>query len=267
VIGPDGGFRETVPSTGFRGRLVRGRRYRLAVLLGAASVAIPGSALAQAGTWTGPGNEWTTGTNWSPATVPTTIATFTNGTPTAVNISSNASIDTMQFNAGALAYSFAVQGGATFTINSNIANLSSFQPGFTVNSGSTFALGDGANITIGTLGNGLSGGGTVKIGTSDSNTTLFIASGTNSTFSGSFSGAGGLEIDNPGTTLTLTGASNGGNIGTLGDDLTLCNCFSGGLTIDGGTLTVASTNQGVSVLGGTLAVINGGKLNITQADL
>src|SRR5262245_57144692 len=165
-----------------------------------ASMALAGLAAQPAGAvdgiWQGAGNEWTVGNNWSSRpTVPDTIATFqNNGAPTAVNISGNASIDTMQFNAGVPAYSFAVQGGATFAIN-NIANLSSFQPGFTVNSGSTFALGDGANITIGTLGDGLSGGGTVQIGTGNPFTTLFVASGSSSTFSGSFSG-GGLQLNN-----------------------------------------------------------------------
>ena len=60
-----------------------------------------------------------------------------------------------------------------------------------------------------------------------------------------------------------TGASHGGNIGTIGGDLTLCDCFSGGLTISGGSLTVAGGGFGsVQVLGGTLSVINGGTLQV-----
>jgi autotransporter-associated beta strand protein/T5SS/PEP-CTERM-associated repeat protein len=58
--------------------------------------------------------------------------------------------------------------------------------------------------------------------------------------------------------LTLTGASHGGNIGRIGGDLTLCNCVTGGLTIDGGSLRV---NGFTSIFGGTLAVTNGGVLN------
>jgi autotransporter-associated beta strand protein/T5SS/PEP-CTERM-associated repeat protein len=57
--------------------------------------------------------------------------------------------------------------------------------------------------------------------------------------------------------LTLTGASNGGNIGRIGGDLTLCNCVTGGLTIDGGSLRVKGFT---SIFGGTLAVTNGGVL-------
>ena len=63
----------------------------------------------------------------------------------------------------------------------------------------------------------------------------------------------------PNTTLTLTGASNGGNIGTIGGDLTLCDCFGGGLTINGGALTVNGPS-GVGLFGGTLSVINGATL-------
>ena len=74
---------------------------------------------------------------------------------------------------------------------------------------------------------------------------------------------GSLELDGIATSLTLTGASHGGNIGTIGGDLTLCDCFSGGLTISGGSLTVAGGGFGsVQVLGGTLSVINGGTLQV-----
>ena len=111
----------------------------------------------------------------------------------------------------------------------------------------------------------LAGGGSVVLGGSiDTGTFLSIAGGTSTTFSGSFSGAGSLELNNTGTTLTLTGASNGGNIGTIGGTLDLCSCFAGGLTISGGSLTVGvdSFAGGVTVEGGTLSVINGGRLHI-----
>ena len=51
---------------------------------------------------------------------PTNTATFTNnGAPTAVNISANASIATMEFTAAAPAYSFTVRNGANFTIDNS----------------------------------------------------------------------------------------------------------------------------------------------------
>src|SRR4029077_3524072 len=78
-----------------------------------------GVAHAQDATWQGPGNEWTTGTNWSSSpTVPTGTATFTNnGAPTSVTISNTTSINTLNFTTTAPAYTFTVGNAATFTIN------------------------------------------------------------------------------------------------------------------------------------------------------
>ena len=244
----------------------RGSTWMLVALASGVYFAVPRSVIAQDATWTGPGNEWTTGSNWTPAT-PTNNATFTNnGAPTAVNISANASIATMEFTAAAPAYSFTVRNGANFTIDSAVNNSSDFLPNFAVDTGATLTVGDSADVFIGTLGNGPSGGGTVAIGPTNPAAYLSITPATSTTFSGSFSGAGSLELSNTSTTLTLTGASNGGNIGTIGGDLTLCNCFGGGLTIDGGALTVNGLGQGVLVNGGTLSVVNGGTLQ-DNADL
>ena len=229
------------------------------VWLGALAIVAPDTAHAVDGTWTGPGAEWTTGTNWSSTpTVPDNLATFTNnGAPTSVTISNNAVINTIEFDAAAPAYSFTVQNGATFTVNSGTANSSSFAPAFTVNAGAALTVGNGGFAEIGAL----AGGGTVTIGPSDPSALLSIVGNTSTTFSGTFAGAGSLELDN-GAALTLTGASNGGNIGTIGGDLTLCNCDSGGVTISGGSLIVNGLSTGVTVLGGTLAVINGGRLQV-----
>jgi autotransporter-associated beta strand protein len=134
------------------------------------------------------------------------------------------------------------------------------QTALAVNLGATLAIGNGVNAQIGSLADGASGGGVVVIGASDPSTLLTIAGNSSTTFSGAFSGAGSLELDSG--SLTLTGASNGGNIGTIGGDLSLCNCDSGGLTISGGALTVNGFSQGVTVTGGTLAVINGGTLQV-----
>ena len=212
----------------------------------------PGAAYAVDGTWTGPGAEWTTGTNWSSTpTVPDNTATFTNNAaPTSVTISNNASINTIEFDAAAPAYSFTVENGATFTITNQTSNGSSFFPAFSVNTGATMALGDGAFAVV----ESLAGGGNVIVGPSDSSTTLIVGGNTSSTFSGKLSGAGTLEIDG-GAVLTLTGQ--GSTIGGID----LCNCdTNGGLTISGGSLTVTDPSLGTVVEGGTLSVINGGKL-------
>jgi autotransporter-associated beta strand protein/T5SS/PEP-CTERM-associated repeat protein len=236
---------------------------RAMALLGAAWFAVLAVNAAHAvdATWAGPGGEWTTGANWSSApTVPDNKATFTNNSaPTAVTISSSASINTLQFTAAAPAYSFTVQNAATFTINSGTVNASAFTPSFTVGAGATLRLGEGASVDM----RSLSGGGSVAIGSADPTTFLSVGGSTNTTFSGNFSGAGTFELDNAGTTLTLTGTSNGGNIGTIGGDLILCDCFSGGLTISGGSLAVGGSD-GVSVFGGTLSLVNGASLQIAS---
>ncbi len=128
----------------------RGSTWMLVALAGGVYFAVPRSVTAQDATWTGPGNEWTTGSNWTPAT-PTNTATFTNnGAPTAVNISANASIATMEFTAAAPAYSFTVTNGATLPINSAISNSSPTScRTFAVNTGATLTVGDSADVFIG----------------------------------------------------------------------------------------------------------------------
>ena len=224
--------------------------------LGALGAFCPDLAHAQvSGTWTGPGGEWTTGGNWTSTptanTVPDDIATFTNnGAPTSVTISNSTSINTIEFDVAAPAYSFTVQDGATFTITNQISPGSSLLPAFTVNTSATMALGDGAFAEIASL----AGGGNVVVGLSDPSTTLIISGSNSTTFSGRLSGAGTLEIDG-GAVLTLTGQ--GSTIGGVD----LCNCdANGGLTINGGSLNVTDPGLGTVVEGGTLSVINGGTL-------
>ncbi|MGZ3307621.1 MAG: beta strand repeat-containing protein, partial [Xanthobacteraceae bacterium] len=155
-------------------------------------------------------------------------------------------------------------GATTISAGTLVAASDTALPGQTalaVNLGATLRIGNGfTNVQIGSLADGASGGGGIVIGASDPTTVLTIAGNGSTTFSGAFSGAGSLELD--GGSLTLTGASNGGNIGTIGGDLSLCNCDTGGLTISGGSLIVNGFAQGVTVESGTLAVINGGKLRV-----
>jgi len=232
------------------------------VWLGALAMSAPSTAHANDSTWVGPlpnPQEWNQLTNWNPVGVPNgnDRAIFTNnGAATSVTISGPGptSIDTIHFTTLTPAYSFTVQNGAVFTINSAITNDSSFAPGFTVNAGSALTVGNGAFVEIGSL----AGGGTVTIG---SFSLLSIVGNSSSTFSGAFAGAGSLELDDM-ASLTLTGASNGGNIGIIGRDLTLCGtCASPALTISGGSLTVGGSTI---VEGGTLTVTNGGTLTTTN---
>ena len=211
----------------------------------------PGTAHAVDGTWTGPGGEWTTGTNWSSSpTVPDDMASFANnGAPTSVTISNNAAINTIDFAAAAPAYSFTVQNNATFTVNST-TNTSSFMPDFSVSSGATLAIGNVGPVEIGSL----AGGGALQLGSPGS--LLVIAGSTSTTYSGVISGPGSIELDDA-ASLRLTGTGS-----VIGGDLDLCLCSTGSLTIDGGSLTVNGFAQGVTVEGGTLSVINGGTLQV-----
>jgi autotransporter-associated beta strand protein len=127
------------------------RRSR-SILLTGVSVCAAAGAYAADGTWTGPGAEWTTGTNWSSSpTVPGGTATFTNnGAPTSVTISNNASISTIQFNSGAPSYLFSISPPATLDIFAGIANNSINAPNFINNGGLNFhnsSTASNANIT------------------------------------------------------------------------------------------------------------------------
>jgi autotransporter-associated beta strand protein/T5SS/PEP-CTERM-associated repeat protein len=153
-------------------------------------------------------------------------------------------------------------GATTISAGTLVAASSTALPGQTalaVNFGAALIIDDGVSAQIGSLADGTSGGGTVQIGTSNSTTLLTVAAGSTTTFSGAFSGAGSIELDNG--SLTLTGASNGGNIGSIGGDLSLCNCDNGGVTISGGSFTVGGN---VEIEHGTLAVTNGGSLQTTD---
>src|SRR5262245_43306645 len=111
-----------------------GRARTLAVLLGIGATATPARAVD--GIWTGPGTEWTTGTNWSSTPIfPDNLAIFqSNGAPTAVTITNPAIINTIQFDAGAPAFSFTLPPVPhVFVIQgSGIVNNSSNAPSFTI---------------------------------------------------------------------------------------------------------------------------------------
>lgn len=119
-----------------------------------------------------------------------------------------------------------------------------------VNSGAALTVSN--NVSIGSLGDGTGGGGTVTIGNG-----WLLTVGSNdqlSTFSGILTGAGSLATTSSGElTLTGTGSSIGGN---------LTNNSLGGLVIDGGSLAVA----GLTLINqGTLTVSNGGTLDSQTA--
>jgi T5SS/PEP-CTERM-associated repeat protein len=300
----------------------------------AVATLVPNVAHTQDATWIGATTDWNTTTNWTPAIVPINTATFSNTGVTNLAISSGTSINTIQFNAAAPAYSFTINPFTIFSINgAGISNSSAFAPTFTndaglmffnsgtaanaavtnnggisflgsssagnstiINSGSgsliafsdTSTAGnatittnggaqtlfssssDGGNARFitnaggivnfsgssGPLGDGnisagsIEGAGTYQLGT---NRLIVGSNDLSTTVSGSIQdgGSGGSFTKTGAGTLTLTGTLN------IGGDLSLCNCQTGGLIINGGSATVGSF---VEVDGGTLTVTNGGTL-------
>src|ERR1043165_9417575 len=110
----------------------------LAAAMLATSFLVPVSAHAQDATWGAapPTNNWNSAANWSPATVPTGTASFAASNTTALTFSAAANIGTIQFNAGAPAYSFALT-GQTLNIQGigaggGIVNNSANAPAFTL---------------------------------------------------------------------------------------------------------------------------------------
>ncbi len=107
-------------------------------------------------TWSGPGSDWNTNTNWSPQTVPTGTAIFAGANPTTVTFSQAAtSIGTIQFNSGAPAYSFnlaSLPPAQSLTITgTGIVNNSANAPTFTLSAGGSLAFQNSstaANATI-----------------------------------------------------------------------------------------------------------------------
>jgi len=110
-------------------------------LIAGASLGLGASAVhAQSATWAGPGADWDTTANWSPAGVPTATAIFTGATPTSLTFSQAAtSIGAMQFNAGAPGYTFTLAGGPqSLTISgTGIVNNAAGAPTFVDGIGGT----------------------------------------------------------------------------------------------------------------------------------
>jgi outer membrane autotransporter protein len=154
------GTRQHCRSGGLSSGRTRGRTLRrVALLAGVSLIALaPSAAHAIDGVWIGPGAEWTDGTNWSSTPdVPDNAATFTNnGAPTSATISDDASINTIQFTAGAPAFNFVTSGtGITFDINgAGIVNNSAFAPSFTNNDNLNFNNTSSAGNAVITTNNG-----------------------------------------------------------------------------------------------------------------
>jgi autotransporter-associated beta strand protein/T5SS/PEP-CTERM-associated repeat protein len=255
---------------------MRGRAALLgSVWLGALAMLAPNAAHAVDGTWTAPPpnpKEWTQGTNWSSSpTVPDVTATFTNnGAATSVTISSPTSIGTIQFTAGAPAYSFAVNGGATlFEINgSGIVNGSASAPSFTNNGAITFtnssSAGNSAIIN--------NGGGPTLVSFTDTSTannaTITTNGGALTQFTSNSNGGNARFITNAGGIVNFSGTS-----GPLSDGRITAGSIEGAGTYRLGSneLTVGSNDLSTTLsgsiqdggAGGSLVKDGSGTLTLT----
>jgi len=141
-----------------------------------------------------------------------------------------------------------------------LTGTNTFSGGTVVNSG-TLAVSTNANLGATTSGvilaggrlelaDGFAGPSSRAISTtSDTTSTLAVAAGTAS-YAGNITGSGGLIKDGPGT-LTLSAR----------------NTFTGGTTVNEGTLRLGHFNSGVGTLNGELVVNAGGRVEYTTADV
>src|SRR6516162_666804 len=209
------GTRQHCRSGGLSSARTRGRALRrVGLLAGVSLIALaPSAAHAIDGVWTGPGAEWTDGANWSSTPdVPDNAATFTNnGAPTSATISDDASINTIQFTAGAAAFNFVTSGtGITFDINgAGIVNNSAFAPTFTNNDNLNFNNASSAgNATI-TNNNG----GVVSFNDNSTaaNATIITNNGALTQFNNNSTAANATILTTSGGLTRFNDNSNGGN--------------------------------------------------------
>src|SRR5271166_5932627 len=251
------------------------------------------AARAQNASWLfSPGSrDWNAAANWAPATVPTGTATFGASNTTTITFSGlHTSVGTLQFNAGAPAYSFNLSGFALTITGTGIVNNSSNRPTFTTTNGggtefvNTSTAGT-ATITTndggGTFFNDSSTGGQARFITNAAG--IFDISSLSSVgmTAGSIEGAGTYRLGSKAFTVGLNNLSTevsgsvvgmGGaliKVGTGTLTLTGTNTYSGGTDINGGILAVNSdANLGSAPLslgtgplsfnGGTLEALGAG---------
>ena len=166
------------------------------------------AAHAQDATWSAtPGSsDWNTAANWvpatGPATVPTGTATFGLSTTTTITFSNGTSIDTLQFNAGAPAYTFNLIGNSCAINGTGIVNNSSNAPAINNSGGRLFFdTSTAGNATVTTNSGGVTNfSDTATAG----NATIITNSGGDTAFNEESTGGQARFITNAGGTVDLS---------------------------------------------------------------
>jgi autotransporter-associated beta strand protein len=234
-------------------------RLALGLLLALAFAAWPAAAQ----TWVGPGTDWNTGSNWSPAFVPNSsiaAASFTGSGLGTINLSTSVETQSLSFSNSSGGYTLTssagvsmvalttivVGTGVTGTETINLANVSSGSLQFSGNliiannsASPNTTLVIGANTVLGSLGTGgvvVDGAGVTQI------------SGSFAAFAPPFNPEvkGGLNKAGPGR---LIFSGNGSNL-------------RGGLSLSGGTLELNYATDAASKIGGSVLTLSGGVLSL-----
>src|SRR5215470_4880792 len=285
------GTRQLCRSGGLSSARARGGTLpRVALLAGvsfAALATLAPVAHAVDGIWTGGGapvpNEWTQDNNWSLVTVPDNTATFTNnGAPTSVTVSDDASINTIQFTAGAPAFNFTTSGtGITFDINgAGIVNNSAFAPSFTNNDNLNFNNTSSAGNAVITNNNG--GVLSFNNNSTAANAIIITNGGALTQFNDNSTGGNAQFIANAGGIVDFSntaGPANDGNV-SAGSIAGAGNYFLGSNQLTVGSNNLSTTVSGVisdcgptgfecsagsDATGGGLTKIGSGTLTLTGA--
>ena len=237
----------------------KARQVRLACLIGVGLLA--GPAAAQDATWlAAPGsNDFNTGANWSTTSVPTGTASFGASNTTTLSLSSDVSLGSLQFNAGAPAYSFDSTTSSVLTLTgAGIVNNSSNAPTFTTSNGSRlYAIffrnaSTAADAVIANTANGAQGGTYFYNASTAGSATISNYNGGVTSFMDAAS-AGSATITNHTSVMQFFGTSTAGNA-------TITNTFAG-TTVFTAHSTAGSATITNDTFGSTLFIAGVGELS------
>ena len=247
--------------------MTRFDRLRLTTFLTLSLAAgFPGPGRGQ--TWEGPGTDWNTAANWSPATVPNgdVIANFAGAALGTVNISSSVSVHQLAFSNPTGNYNLTSSAGMVLSFvddtppNPTMILVAPAVTGTNTINFSNVATGNLVSDVLFLTNNSTAAGTSLVIGPNTViGKALIIVSGSgNSQISGSSSSSSpciGISVRGPGSlTFSGNGAGVGGNLST-----------GGGLSISGGKLVLDySTNTAAKVGGANgMLTLGGGVLSLT----